>query len=563
MDRSDFQPQEVSVQGEAAESMEAQALEAATFEPGELVEGTGDFRQAEVIQADLQAIFSGLQATAALQPGGGMEQGSSLPVPIPHPTDEVSAIPLPIPGPVGEVSATPITLPIPVPEEGMSNIPLPLPHPTDEVSDIPLPIPEPEEQAVLPEDSLAGGSQSIREDVFGKAPGGEEGGENITPINLPGIQNMAEVEIGNKNYNKDPGAMEIPLPGIGETGVDKNEDGGLETPLPGTVEERSDLPEPIPHPASQAGLGGDSVACDGASKDEVLPLEGDVQVTRRFTWSADSLPGEQEIGHKNEFEDLPGILPGSGAEGVGITPINLPREADLASTADQVAGSDAPEMGTGGGKTPPINLPREADLASSAGGVAGSDAPEMSGPGGGAPINLPREVDMVSSAGGVAGSGAEGVGVTPINLPREANVVTDGIEGVLDGSAVAAGGIKGPGGDGVASGAVKGPGGDGVAYDTGKGPGGDPVEIGFKFYNKEPGEAAEVPLPGTAGEGRTLYIDQDDLEPEFNSINDDAQWENLDLQNTMEDRQQIETILSNLVKSTNETAQGIIKNMKA
>jgi hypothetical protein len=184
----------------------------------------------------------------------------------------------------------------------------------------------------------------------------------------------------------------------------------------------------------------------------------------------------------------------------------------------------------------PITLPHEADLASSAGGVAGSGAEGV----GITPINLPREADLASSAGGVAGSGAEGVGITPINLPREANVVSDGIEGVMGGSEVAAGGLKGPGGDGVASGAVKGPGGDGVASGALKSPGGDGVasapvpqpvpnvadgggveslggnpadEIGFKYFNKEPGSAAEMPLPGTAGEsvetaGESAMIDQ-------------------------------------------------------
>jgi hypothetical protein len=51
-----------------------------------------------------------------------------------------------------------------------------------------------------------------------------------------------------------------------------------------------------------------------------------------------------------------GVVKGSGGEQVGITPINLPREADQASGANGNAGSGAEQVGI-----TPINLPRVAD----------------------------------------------------------------------------------------------------------------------------------------------------------------------------------------------------------
>jgi len=196
--------------------------------------------------------------------------------------------------------------------------------------------------ANIPEDTVAGLRPQMVEGTFEKSPGKDDGGDDITPINLPGIQSTAEGEIGFKYYPKESGSIEIPLPG----------------------------------------------------------------------------------------------------EEISATPINLPREADLASSAGGVAGSGGEQVGI-------------------------------------TPINLPREADLASSSGGVAGSGAEQVDITPINLPREANVVSDAEQ---SGNNVASGEIKGPGGDGVASGAVKGPGGDGVAEGTVRGSGGgDPAGgVGWK-----------------------------------------------------------------------------------
>ena len=122
MDTMEFQPKEGLTLAKVTEGMEAQALESATFEPLAFVEGTGEVQPAEALQASLEAVVASLP----------LEAGSSLPVPIPRPTDELSATPitLPIPVPEEEVSATPITLPIPVPEEEVSATPrytLPIP----------------------------------------------------------------------------------------------------------------------------------------------------------------------------------------------------------------------------------------------------------------------------------------------------------------------------------------------------------------------------------------------------------------------------------------------------
>ena len=224
--------------------------------------------------------------------------------------------------------------------------------------------------ANIPEDTVAGLRPQIVEGTFEKSPGKDDGGDDITPINLPGIQSTADGEIGFKYYPKEPGSVEIPLPG-------------------------------------------------------------------------------------------------TAAEGVGITPINLPHEADLASNTGGVARSGAEGVGI-----TPINLPREANLVS---GSIGGD------PGG-------SEV----ATGGLKGPGGDGV---------------------------ASGAVKGPGGDGVASGVFTGPGGDGVASAPvpqpvpdvadgsleGLGALPDPIphpedEIGFKFVTKESG-SVEIPLPGTAAEG--------------------------------------------------------------
>ena len=239
---------------------------------------------------------------------------------------------------------------------------------------------------------------------------------------------------------------------------------------------------------------------------------------------------------------------------------NAVREANLALQV--TTGSSGGVSGTGGEQVgiTPINLPREADLASGSGGVAGSGGEQV----GITPINLPREADLASGSGGVAGSGVEQVGITPINLPREANL--------------ASGGVTESGGDGVASGAVRGPGGDGVAISTVKGPGGDQVgempvpfpppedEIGLEAYLKEPAGSGEIPLPGITGEIRQVELENaavDHMVTGFmDGLPDLTSYKQLELQQLMEKKTQIEATLSNILKSFNNTQSDLVANLK-
>lgn len=264
---------------------------------------------------------------------------------------------------------------------------------------------------------------------------------------------------------------------------------------------------------------------------------------------------------------------GAGGEQVGITPINLPRTADLASSSGGVAGSGSDQVGI-----TPINLPREADLASASGGVAGSGGDQV----GITPINLPREADLASSSGGVAGSGAEQVGITPINLPREANVASGEGEG-RGGDGVASGEVKGPGGGGVAYGEVKGPGGDGVAYNTVSGLGGEPAamrasspvpqpvlntaESYFKDSGGERVGAMPEPIPHPtsqiARENENAVIDH--MVTPLQTPSEILQNFNLQylmLQNKISQENRRFSMESNILKDDHDTAKNSINNIR-
>jgi hypothetical protein len=75
----------------------------------------------------------------------GMDETSSLPLPIPHPKDEVSTMPIPIPTPKDEVSSLPI--PIRGEKTGPALIPendiVPDAASGGEADSLPLPIPSP------------------------------------------------------------------------------------------------------------------------------------------------------------------------------------------------------------------------------------------------------------------------------------------------------------------------------------------------------------------------------------------------------------------------------------
>ncbi len=150
---------------------------------------------------------------------------------------------------------------------------------------------------------------------------------------------------------------------------------------------------------------------------------------------------------------------GPGGDGVAVTPINLPREANVATGGVHGGGGD-------GVAITPINLPGGADVA--IGGVhgGGGDGVAIT------PINLPGGADVAT--GGVHGGGGDGVAITPINLPGGANVANGEIHGP-GGDGVASPNI--PGGANVATSGVKGPGGDGVAEGVRVPGGGDPAAM--------------------------------------------------------------------------------------
>jgi len=169
MDAMEIQPQDALRAGDTSESTETRALDDATFEPGAHLEQTGDFRQAEAIQTNLETVMASITT----------ETVGDLPIPLPHP------------------------------EQGGES-----------------------PQAILPEDSVAGLNPSIIDGVLEPPGGGEDDPDNIIPINLPGPQSTAGVEIGFTSMTKEPaGSVEIPLTGTaGEIGH-KVGDGELQVPL--------------------------------------------------------------------------------------------------------------------------------------------------------------------------------------------------------------------------------------------------------------------------------------------------------------------------------------------
>jgi hypothetical protein len=360
MDRSEFQPQEVSERGEALENTETRALEDATFEPAACLEGMGDYQQAEAIQTSLESVMASLTTEQIPSPGEeigakGTVKGTEGTAEIPLPGEEVSATPitLPFPRPEEEVSATPITLPTPIPLPG------------EEVSATPIPLPRPE--VVMP------GRDSHQEGPFETAGEEEDDGNNITPINLPGVQSVAGEEIGAKGTVKGTeSTAEIPLPGTAgeeiteKDGRQKRTEGAAEIPLPGTAgesgwkEQVGDIPTPIPHPAEDTGdgkqikdiptplprtedeIGSNVFAKESAGLGEIrLPGTGGEEITekdgrqKRTEGAAEiPLPGTAgESGQKEQVGDIPTSIPhpaedtGDGKQIKDIpTPLSLTQE---------------------------------------------------------------------------------------------------------------------------------------------------------------------------------------------------------------------------------------------
>jgi hypothetical protein len=251
MDEIEIQSQDAYRAGEASEKTESRSLDDATFEPEIFVEQTEDFKQAEVIQINLQLMMANLTT----------EQASTMPIPIPHP------------------------------EQGE------------------------ESPRVAPLDDGLAGRDSRQEGPFEPAGKGDDGGEDITPINLPNIRDSVESGLGEKQVVKGTeGILETPLPGtveeeIGEKTIGKMTEGFAETPLPGTGEEvgfkfytkePTGVTEvPIPSPAEE-GLQ------TREYKSPVEQLVGNTQAAMEVTpnFILINLQMQQEMGQENRMFTL-------------------------------------------------------------------------------------------------------------------------------------------------------------------------------------------------------------------------------------------------------------------
>ncbi len=181
------------------------------------------------------------------EPGGFF---SDIPGPLPSPAGDVSTLPGPLPEPGGFISDIPG--PLPRPAGDVSTIPGPLPGPAGDVSGLPIPIPRPEGgdeslRVSIPEGDVNALSQGIEEGPLKGSPG-EDGGENITPINLPHIGEVVEEKTissaaegtFDKTMSED---IFTPIPGIEETAYGeslsqvKEPFGTGDLPLPATAAE--------------------------------------------------------------------------------------------------------------------------------------------------------------------------------------------------------------------------------------------------------------------------------------------------------------------------------------
>ncbi|MRR14493.1 hypothetical protein EG833_03510, partial [archaeon] len=141
-------------------------------------------------------------------------------------------------------------MPEPIPQP--SDIPGPLPESAGDVSSLPIPIPRPESgdeslHVSIPESDVNALNQEPGEGPLKGSSGGDEG-ENIIPINLPHIGEVAEVKtvgtIPEENIDKSISEeISAPIPGIEELSYKesishvKESLGTAEIPLPGIAAE--------------------------------------------------------------------------------------------------------------------------------------------------------------------------------------------------------------------------------------------------------------------------------------------------------------------------------------
>jgi len=91
----------------------------------------------------------------------------------------------------------------------------------------------------------------------------------------------------------------------------------------------------------------------------------------------------------------------------------------------------------------------------------------------------------------------------------------------------------------------------------------EPVTMQVKTFNPGPGIQGKIIVNQTGSistpDEITSYVNE--LEVQLNSIGDDAQLANIDLQNVLQKQQQLLQMLSNISKTLNDTALAIIRKI--
>jgi hypothetical protein len=282
-----------------------QALDDATYEPNTYVESSGDYQQAEDIQANLVSVTENAAKSA--------EDVGATPLPIPRPEDQdLAKSQSEVRGDLdratsgGKGSGGDEATPINLPDMGETI--------ADDVGATPLPIPRPEDQG------LAKSQSEVRGDLDQAASGSKgSGGEQATPINLPGPQEVAEnleQDLGDKLDASDQ-VQALPEKPLQEA---KHEKPILHQELedldPG-LSKLDDLDSLIPEPGKISGAP-DQPGWSSDLKEGQFGASNFLGVKPGFEGGPDSLINAAEQS-SDPHEPLPGmnspILPGHGPLG--------------------------------------------------------------------------------------------------------------------------------------------------------------------------------------------------------------------------------------------------------
>jgi hypothetical protein len=188
------EPVESGERAERTENTEQQRLDDATFEPQTLIEQTGNYPQAETIQNTFTAVVDSAGSAEAIAAAAA-------------PVLPAEAVPIVTSG----ASSSPGKV------EALSN---------------PILIPSESKRAVVPDDSLRGQEPQAAEGPFEPGGGSGDGGENITPINLPNIRMTTQtIDEGSTSAAARPsgGGREVADPGSGE-GISPQRESGEPPP---------------------------------------------------------------------------------------------------------------------------------------------------------------------------------------------------------------------------------------------------------------------------------------------------------------------------------------------